>query len=78
MSMEAGKLNLDAYGVEEMSRTEMFYVNGGGGMIGRAIGWIGGQIVNVASWIWDNCEITVSVSIGTNMGANVCVRCPVN
>ena len=53
MSMEARKLNLNAYGVEEMSRAEMFHMNGGDWRgwsyaLGKAIGWVGGQIANAA------------------------------
>jgi hypothetical protein len=76
METKTNVLDLNAYGVSELSRTEMFNLNGGN--LGNLVGRITGHIVNAATWIWENCTISVSVTIGTSPGGGVCISCPIN
>ena len=73
--METKLLDLNAYGVEEMSVAEMHEIEGGVliGLFGvtRAIG-------NAAVWVWENCVIAFNASIGFPPSATICISCPIN
>ena len=71
--MKTKLLDLNAYGVEEMSVAEMQKTDGGFLTL-----WNLYNIFRLGVIIWENCDIYLRASIGTSPGANICISCRLN